>query len=306
MSGCNTFVYCPNPNGCEQINLKQKVRHPYQACDLKQQIAISFGANPVYYFRGEETDFVSGFIEDESIGVPISQEACAVYETAGPQQVIVDQGLNMVAPNGDKFLRVQTARDCVVACEAVTRKCNQPCCDSVAFNPQAGKCFLKVKGVKGETETNEHGWQSFWRVEQMPVEPESGLTPVGSITICPEDVQHKEYSDAYLSLGLGQIAISEGSILQMQDGSYTKRFTSLVECALECQKLIECDALTYSAESFTCLLRTGSQKFSTISSQFGETTYWRIPESRANDLCQQKVWYCLYCGGDYGDACEYF
>eukprot|EP01025_Chloroclados_australasicus_P057199 TRINITY_DN711_c0_g1_i1.p1 TRINITY_DN711_c0_g1~~TRINITY_DN711_c0_g1_i1.p1 ORF type:complete len:568 (-),score=50.71 TRINITY_DN711_c0_g1_i1:1050-2663(-) len=308
MGACNTFVYCPSADGCENFMSEEDPIIPYQRCDLKMQIGISMGADPVYYFRGLETEFISGFIESGNIGPGLSQDTCTVYKTDGPSQLAEDEGFAVMAPNGDNFLRVKTGKDCVTACEAVARRCNQPCCDSVTFNPSEGKCYLKVKGVKGDTVTNENGWQSFWRFEDLQFEnyEDDDSFAIGSLRICPEDVVHKEYADAYVTLGVGQIAISEGRVLQMEDESYTKRFTSLVECALECQKLIECDAVTYSADSFTCLLRTGSQKFDTISSQFAETTYWRIPESRAEEQCKKKGWYCLYCGGEYGDTCEYF
>eukprot|EP01023_Acetabularia_acetabulum_P009910 TRINITY_DN144_c0_g1_i2.p1 TRINITY_DN144_c0_g1~~TRINITY_DN144_c0_g1_i2.p1 ORF type:complete len:601 (+),score=85.75 TRINITY_DN144_c0_g1_i2:116-1804(+) len=307
MQGCNAFVFCPKEEGCRSIYGYPGARYDHEMCHLKQQMTIAYGANPVYWYRGVDTDFTSGFIFQDSLESPTHIKGCVNYFTQGPNQVAIVEGSKILAPNGDDFLNVKDAKECVTSCEAINKQCNQVCCDSAAYHPVLQQCWLKY-GAGRETQLNENGWQTFYRSEGVDADDDDAVsrTVFNTFSICEDDIKGGLYTDAYVSYGVGQLALSEGSFLAMADGSYSKK-VSLRECAQECQKLPVCDALTYTAKAATCYLRRGSAKFDTISMKGGQTTYWRVQKSIADTMCsQQQGWYCLYCGGYYNDTCQYY
>ena len=54
-SGCNTWVYCPLSNGCDNAGVNT---YPFGSCTLKYQQQVSWGGTPESW--ASNTDFLSG------------------------------------------------------------------------------------------------------------------------------------------------------------------------------------------------------------------------------------------------------
>eukprot|EP01026_Neomeris_dumetosa_P066419 TRINITY_DN64252_c0_g1_i8.p1 TRINITY_DN64252_c0_g1~~TRINITY_DN64252_c0_g1_i8.p1 ORF type:complete len:497 (+),score=55.24 TRINITY_DN64252_c0_g1_i8:245-1735(+) len=256
----------------------------------KERVKIEFTAN-VLIERGE---FQDEFINSNG-------DSCKSYLTNGPSQLAISEGVQVQAPNGDYYLESVTTKQCAAACETMAQRCGQDCCDSFAYNQQRTSCYLKKGGSRFQSARNSSGWQTFWRSSNNRDEES---TSIFALSVCESDLQVSQYSSAYISRGYKRLAIYEGKKLKMRDGSDYKLGIPLQSCALECEQLIECDSFSYNLDRKECYLKSQGGRFQTRISSDGWSTYWRTDSSVAKVNCSKGGWFCLYCGGSYGNSCR--
>eukprot|EP01023_Acetabularia_acetabulum_P043154 TRINITY_DN4307_c0_g1_i2.p1 TRINITY_DN4307_c0_g1~~TRINITY_DN4307_c0_g1_i2.p1 ORF type:complete len:258 (-),score=42.36 TRINITY_DN4307_c0_g1_i2:131-904(-) len=232
---------------------------------------------------------------------------CAYYKTNGPGQLAVNEGDEVTAPNGDRNFLASSAQECVAACEVVVNKCGKACCNSVTYNPNSKVCWLKSGGSQFESSVSEQGWQSFWRIGIGSFNGDSAdqlVTIAGGAAACESDLIADGYSAVYVSKGIGQLSVNEGAKVAFSTGESVKQVNNKDECAIECQAVKECDGFTVNISKKECYLKKGASP-ETKFSNGGWTSYWEVSETQArNQYCNSQEWYCLYCGGQYGDSCR--
>eukprot|EP01025_Chloroclados_australasicus_P029049 TRINITY_DN2887_c0_g1_i1.p1 TRINITY_DN2887_c0_g1~~TRINITY_DN2887_c0_g1_i1.p1 ORF type:complete len:681 (+),score=53.26 TRINITY_DN2887_c0_g1_i1:284-2326(+) len=230
------------------------------------------------------------------------QTDCVEYLTNGRDQLAVDEGVKLYAPNGDAYVIVPNAEECAIACEVMVKRCGQTCCDSFSYHQEKKECYLKQGGSRFSSIQSQDGWQSFWRMSEL----ESNLheNSIGAVLVCPQDLQVSFYDSAYISRGYSQLAVNEGIKIPTKDRAEFKQEISIQDCAMECEKIDECDSFSYSIDYRLCYLKTQGQRFNTTTNTDGWSTYWRTDELVAHQNCAKPGWFCIYCGGNYGKTCR--
>eukprot|EP01024_Parvocaulis_polyphysoides_P066713 TRINITY_DN7867_c0_g2_i1.p1 TRINITY_DN7867_c0_g2~~TRINITY_DN7867_c0_g2_i1.p1 ORF type:complete len:303 (-),score=39.45 TRINITY_DN7867_c0_g2_i1:2136-2912(-) len=231
---------------------------------------------------------------------------CAYYKTNGLGQLATNEGGKVLAPNGQNFIIVDSAQKCVTACEVMIAKCGSECCDSVTYNPTKQECWLKVGGSRYGSSVNSDGWQTYWRVGSGSFNGNSAsqlMAVAGGAAACSKDLQADEDSSAYVTKGPGELAVNEGAKINTATGRPFATVQTVDECALQCEAVKECDSFTVSLNYKKCYLKSGAAYETRVSSQ-GWTSYWKVPYYTASSNCKQEDWYCMYCGGFYGNSCR--
>eukprot|EP01024_Parvocaulis_polyphysoides_P032615 TRINITY_DN29191_c2_g1_i1.p2 TRINITY_DN29191_c2_g1~~TRINITY_DN29191_c2_g1_i1.p2 ORF type:complete len:259 (-),score=39.51 TRINITY_DN29191_c2_g1_i1:331-1107(-) len=247
---------------------------------------------------------VVGILVVKLVGAPTP---CSYYSTNGAGQLASDEGVKLVAPSGVDKLVAKTAQDCVAACEVQQNGCSGNCCDGVSYNPKKQDCYLKFGGSRFESTESDNGWQSYWRVGSGLFNGDSAselMSVAGGAAACEDDVQISGYANAYVSMGPGKLAEDEGESVETTDGEVMVKVKTVDECALECESVAVCNAFTMNLNTGSCYLKQGAKQFDTSFSEGGWTTYWKVPEMTAKDLCPQETFYCLYCGGNLKNSCR--
>eukprot|EP01025_Chloroclados_australasicus_P060412 TRINITY_DN7744_c0_g1_i1.p1 TRINITY_DN7744_c0_g1~~TRINITY_DN7744_c0_g1_i1.p1 ORF type:complete len:260 (-),score=13.41 TRINITY_DN7744_c0_g1_i1:277-1056(-) len=251
----------------------------------------------IYFF------FCFGGLIETVVSAPI---ACSVYSTNGRNQLAVDEGSKLTAPDGEKSVAVSGVQECAAACEVTNDKCQSVCCDAFSYNPQKLECWLKSGGSRFQSSSNIYGWQTYWRIGSGSFNGDSvqELTlQIEGTAACEEDLIPSDYQDVYITRGPGQLSVNEGQNQLLANGSASAVVTSASECAIECRKVAGCNSFSINPNNGNCYLKKG-QQFNTRQNSRGWQSYWLVSKSTAPQYCSSEEWYCMFCGGKFGNSCR--
>eukprot|EP01025_Chloroclados_australasicus_P031880 TRINITY_DN3228_c0_g1_i2.p1 TRINITY_DN3228_c0_g1~~TRINITY_DN3228_c0_g1_i2.p1 ORF type:complete len:279 (-),score=6.17 TRINITY_DN3228_c0_g1_i2:755-1591(-) len=221
------------------------------------------------------TTIISGIVSPPGPGaIP---PTIPVFESMGPNQLLLDLGATMRTISGMHYIQNATASECGYVCFRI----RPDCCDSFMYNPALSMCQLKKRpeGTSTDTQYNSDGWQSYWFYDVLSSFDLIGLYEPKYITITSLEYFDQMQDYYYISVGNAKLAADEGEAINTFHGQQYINETSTEQCANACDATMDCDGFSYNPykENGKCYLKKNSAngKFEVVDNADGWTFYWR-------------------------------
>eukprot|EP01025_Chloroclados_australasicus_P030022 TRINITY_DN3003_c0_g1_i4.p1 TRINITY_DN3003_c0_g1~~TRINITY_DN3003_c0_g1_i4.p1 ORF type:complete len:247 (-),score=-9.30 TRINITY_DN3003_c0_g1_i4:485-1225(-) len=221
------------------------------------------------------------------------------YESYGPNQLFHWEGESVLTVSGKEALLNVSSDECAAVCHWMDRQCD--CCNSFAYQPWSGKCYLKSResNISDDHSYNSHQWQSYIYWGQFYYY-DGGLPNHAAGDIVGAPVGYP-YSQSFVSKGPYQLATYEGYTVKLAC------YVSVKQCAEMCLRE-SCDGFSYNPyqQGGKCYLKKNSSsgKYNTTYNSDGWTFYWL---EQGVDKCYctcESDFVCVTCKSD-GSCYEY-
>eukprot|EP01023_Acetabularia_acetabulum_P018733 TRINITY_DN1946_c0_g1_i3.p2 TRINITY_DN1946_c0_g1~~TRINITY_DN1946_c0_g1_i3.p2 ORF type:complete len:306 (+),score=7.35 TRINITY_DN1946_c0_g1_i3:1-918(+) len=262
----------------------------FKVVKIQQNYIMQQSRKPVFEFPFVRTKFFSFVWFLISV---VSQQLQPVYyyQSHGKGLVISPSGEAVKSISGQIAVTDISAIQCGHICYSQFENCK--CCNGFDYNPDQnnGSCFLRkfdstVDGLilYNETKQNNGGWQTYFGWGESTV----GIGYTGAlpqhievdITTPSWHIHPVSYRIGYSTLGPNQMPQEKGENVPSTAGFYELYNMSLLDCALECNKLSRlavCDGFVFNPfQQGRCILKKnlGDPQQSVISND-GWQYYWR-------------------------------